>query len=202
MNKPKIKNIVIVILVSITVFSVYRYVIALKEKYALLNELAQKKEQIVMLESEKQKLTQELEKEKALGVKLVREKEELKDNLKASRKRLSKLFVDLSAIQKTMDQVTSQISLLKAENEALTERKTKLEQENETLKVKLSSAAELRKAIRELKKQARKVGVGMIQQSQSEKTLEGNQGFIIKDGLATNPAKVKIEVTPASVVKE
>jgi len=202
MNKPKIKNIVIVILISITVFSVYRYVIALKEKYALLSELAQKKEQIVLLESEKQRLTQELEKEKALGVKLAQEKKELRDNLKAGRKRLSKLFMDFAVIQKTLDQISSQASLLKAENAALNEQKAKLEQENESLKVKLSSAAELKKAIKELRKQARKVGLDMIQKSQSEKTLEGNQGFVIKDGLATTPAKVKIEVTPAPAAKE
>ena len=61
----------------------------------------------------------------------------------------------------------------------------------------MSSLVELKKAIRELKKQARKVGIQMIQQSQSEKTFEGNQGYIVKDGKPTLPKKVKIEVTPA-----
>jgi superfamily II RNA helicase len=91
---------------------------------------------------------------------------------------------------------------LKAENAALIEQKDRLEKENDAFKAKLSSATELKKAIKELKKQAQKVGVSMIKKAQTEKTLEGNQGYIIKDGLATIPAKVRIEVTPAPAAKE
>ena len=202
MNKAKIRNIAIILLVSITAFSVYRYVVDLREKYALLAELTQKKEAITLLESEKQKLTQDLQKEKALGEKLEQEKSELKVNLKASRKRLSKLFMDFSTTEKTLDKVSSQIALLKAENAALIEKKNRLEQENEVFRAKMSSAAELRKSIRELRRQVQKVGVYMIQHSQNEKTLEGNQGYVIKNGLITTPAKVKIEVSPAPTVKE
>jgi len=202
MNQPKIKNIVIVLLASITIFSIYKYAVAMKEKYALLNEITQKKEQIVLLENEKQKLTQELDKEKALGEKLIEEKAELKENLRASRKRLSRLFVDLAGVQSTLDQVNAHISLLKAENTALTEQKNKLDKENDAFRAKLSSGAELKKALKELRKQAQKVGVHMIKKAENEKTLEGNQGYIIKNGLTTTPAKVIIEVTPAPVLKE
>lgn len=48
--------------------------------------------------------------------------------------------------------------------------------------MKLSSVDELKKAIRELKRRAK---------------IEGNRGFLIKDGQLTTPAKVKIEVIPA-----
>lgn len=183
------------LLASVAAFFIYSYVVAAREKYALSEELAQKKELIVSLENEKQRLLQDLDK-------VTKEKGELKDNLRASRKRLSRLFVSLASIQSNLDQANTQISLLKAENAALTEQKSSLEQENDAFRAKLSSSAELKKAIKELKRQAQKVGVHMIKKAETEKTLEGNQGYIIKDGFPTTPAKVRIEVTPASAVKE
>ncbi|MGA2775744.1 MAG: hypothetical protein ABSE81_06790 [Candidatus Omnitrophota bacterium] len=191
------KNIAIVLLIGIAVFSAYKYVITLKEKYTLMSELAEKKIEINVLEKEKQKLSVALEKEKSQNQKLAQEKVELQDNLKASRKRLSKLFSNFTQTDKAVDSLNTQVSLLKKENVALGEEKNKLTSDNEALKIKLNSIIELKKAISELKKQARRVGIVMIQQTQSEKTLEGNQGYLLKGGKSTISKKVKIEVTPA-----
>jgi len=191
------KNIAIVLLIGIAVFSAYKYVIALKEKYALMSELAEKKIEIGALEKERQSLLIVLEKEKSQSQKFAQEKAELKVYLKASRKRLSKLFSSFTQAEKTVDSLNTQVSLLKTEKTALGEQKNKLTLDNEALEMKLNSIIELKKAISELKKQARKVGIDMIRQSQSEKTFEGNQGYILRSGKSGLPKKIKIEVTPA-----
>ena len=103
--------------------------------------------------------------------------------------------------------------ILKTENTALEDKnkalankvdklKAKLRQvsqENESLKAKLSSIAELKKVLRELKRQVRKVSKVSIetkQKGQSEKIIEGNRGYLIKDGKAIYPGKLRIEIVP------
>lgn len=196
-NTALLKNIIIVLLIGIAAFSAYEYVVLLREKTDLMSQLAEKRIMINVLENEKQKLLTSLEKEKSQGQKLAQEKAELTVNLKASHQRLSRLFSSSSQNQKTLDALNTKIYLLKSENEALIEQKNKLAHDNEAIEARLNSLVELKKAIRELKKQARRVGIQMIQQSQSEKTFEGNQGYVVKDGKPTLPKKVKIEVTPA-----
>lgn len=197
MQKGLLKNSLMVLLVSITIFSVLKYVTSLKEKYDLLNSLEQTKEQVATLEEEKQNLSQTLEKEKELQQKVVQQNSALKDYLRASKERLTELFADYRETQETIEQLDSKVSLLKAENTALTEEKERVTQENEDLEAKISSIVELRKAIRELRRQMRKVGVELKQKVTADKIREGNRGFLLKDGQPTSPAKVKIEVIPA-----
>jgi len=205
MNKARLKNILIALLVTLTLFSVFKYIYSIKEKYELLNILNQTKEQAAALENEKQNLLQELEKEKELQQKLSQENSAFKDSIRLSEEKLAQLDADFVQAQKTIEQLNSNFSLLKAENIALIEKKntlnTKLSQvsqEKDALQVKLSSIAELKKAIKELKRQMRKVGTVIREKIRTNKIIEGNRGFLIKDGKFTYPAKVKIEVTPAS----
>ena len=205
MNKARLKNILIALLVTLTLFSVFKYIYSIKEKYELLNILNQTKEQAAALENEKQNLLQELEKEKELQQKLSQENSAFKDSIRLSEEKLAQLDADFVQAQKTIEQLNSNFSLLKAENIALIEKKntlnTKLSQvsqEKDALQVKLSSIAELKKAIKELKRQMRKVGMVIREKVRTNKIIEGNRGFLIKDGKFTYPAKVKIEVTPAS----
>ena len=205
MNKARLKNILIALLVTLTLFSVFKYIYSIKEKYELLNILNQTKEQAAALENEKQNLLQELEKEKELQQKLSQENSAFKDSIRLSEEKLAQLDADFVQAQKTIEQLNSNFSLLKAENIALIEKKntlnTKLSQvsqEKDALQVKLSSIAELKKAIKELKRQMRKVGTVIREKVRTNKIIEGNRGFLIKDGKFTYPAKVKIEVTPAS----
>lgn len=207
MNKPLFKNILIVLLLTITVFSVFKHILALKEKDELSNTLNQVKKQAATLKKEKQNLLETLEKEKELQQKLAQQNSILKENLKAGKIRLTKLFRDVFEKQRSIEQLNSQLSISKAENKALIEEENKLKaeltrvsQENENLNAKLSSIAELKKAIRELKKMRKvsKVSIEIKQKEQNEKIIEGNRGFLIKDGKITYPAKVRIEVIPAS----
>lgn len=200
------KNIIIALALGIALFSVFKYTAALREKYALLNSLNQVKEQAVALETEKQNLLQQLEKEKQIEEALAQQKAALKDNLKASRERLTKLF---GQTQRSIAQLNAQISILKAESQALAEEKDKLTaelaqaaQENDNLKARLGSLTELKRAMQELRRQVRRVGSVIKEKAEAEKILEGNRGFLIKDGKVTYPLKVKIEVVPAPGKKQ
>lgn len=197
MSKGQVKNIVIILLLTITIFSVYKFISSLREKYELLNSLNQTKEQVAMLEKDKQNLLQEIEKDKQLQQKLTQQNLGLKEYLKAGKERLSKLFKQYDSNQKNIEQLNSKFSLLKAENSALLGYKEQMTKENESLKARLSSVLELKKAMRELKKQAQKVGIQIIKKTDTAKTLKGNQGYVIKDGKPVTPAKVIIDVVPA-----
>lgn len=189
------KFILIAFLIGITIFSVLRYSLSLKEKYDLSKSLQEAKEQVVVLQIERQNLLQELEKEKQLQEQLLM----LKDNLEASRNRLTRLFGDFERAQKTIEQLDSQISLLRLENRALREEIDNLEFQRDDLKVRLSSLIELKKAIRELKIKMRRVKTE-IEKKRPETVVEGNRGYLIKDGKSTYPLyKVRIEVMPLSI---
>lgn len=201
MNPRKAKNYKIIItalLVGITLFSVFKYLMILKEKYDLLKNLNQAKGQVVVLE-------QAIEKEKELHKGLAQENLTLKDELKANTDKLTQLDVDLQNVQKTIEQLTSQIALSKAENTALREEKdmlsqelTQVSQERDTLKARLSSIPELKKTIKEVKIQIRKAKVMMREIAKKRRVTVGNCGFLIKNGKSTFPiTKIKIEVMPA-----
>ncbi|PIP19686.1 MAG: hypothetical protein COT38_01900 [Candidatus Omnitrophica bacterium CG08_land_8_20_14_0_20_41_16] len=177
MNNRFLKNILILLLASALVFVVFRYISYLRENIRSLEGQKQS------LEYQKQSLSQELEKEKNTVEQLKLKNDSLKGNLKAAHKRLNKSFLALSQSEKRAEELSSQADILKAENNALSEEKARLVGDNEAFKSRLTSIPELKKAIQELKRQAR---------------LEGNRGFLIKNGKSTSVVKVKIEVTPAS----
>lgn len=183
------KLILIALLTGIAIFTVFKYSSSLKQKQDLLNTLNQIKIQVATLENEKQNLTQTLEKQIELQQRGSRENSLLKEYLKASTKRLDKLFNDSQELQKENEQLDSQYTLLKAENAAL-------RQESESLKVKLNSITELKKAIKELKGQMRKVGLQMEKAAYTLESVEGNRGFLIKDSKSTYSTKIKIKVIP------
>jgi len=205
MNVRQAKNykiILIALLVGITIFSVFKYLAALKEKYDLLKNLSQVKGQVVALE-------QAIEKEKELQNTLAQENLTLEDELKTNTDKLTQLDLGLQNSQKTIEQLTSQIALSQAENTALREEKDKLtleltqvSQEIDTLKARLSSIPELKKAIKEAKMQIPKVKAMIREITRKRRIIEGNRGFLIKNGMSTFPiTKIKIEVMPASTSK-
>lgn len=204
MEKGLPKNILIVLLLTITIFSIFKYGASLKEKYTLRDALSKLKRQDALLEKEKQDLLENLKKEKELQQKLNEKNSQLKDILKSSRVRLMRSFKEVRETQNAIEQLTLRLSLLKVENKALAERDNKFLQvleENAGLKARLSSITELKKAIKEVAiamRQGKKVENQKIKAPQI--IIDGNRGFIIKDGKLTYPAKLKIEVIPASPV--
>ena len=208
MNPGKAKEykvIVIALLTGITLFSVFKYLTTLNEKNDLLKNLNQVKGQIMSLELEKQNLLQTIDKEKESQKALTDENATLKDELK----NLAQVDESLQNSQKTIEQLTSQIALSKAENTALREEKnrlslklTQVSQEKDALRARLSSVPELKKTIKEVKVQVRKAKAVMREIAHKRRVIEGNRGYLMKNGKPTFPvSKIKIEVMPASASK-
>ncbi len=192
MAKDRIKNLGLVLLLGIAVFSMVRYVAEVKERLRLQDNLTQSQDQVTSLVQEKQNLLQELGKEQELNDQLTDKNTYLKANLKASKERMSRLFRDNTKAKDDLDKVNAKFSVLKAENKALIRAHERIYTENEQYKFKLGSILELRKAIRELRTHKRK-DLGL--------EMPGNQGFLIKDGRSTSD-KIKIEVIPAPPVEQ
>lgn len=188
MNKDSLKNIVLILLLGITIFSMFKYVSELNTRYQLQNSLTLARNEIVSIAQEKQNLLQELKKEKELQEELALRNAALKDNLRASNQRITRFFQENSKVKEELENSGARLSILKAENRALIDGHKRLYVENEEYKLKLSSIEQLKKAIKDIKNKKRK---------SIEIITEGNQGFIIKDGQSTTVDKVKIEVVPA-----
>jgi chromosome segregation ATPase len=202
-TKPKYFRIILVaLLVGITIFSVFKYLYTLREKYELLSAINQIKAQLGALEIEKQGLVQDLDKERQLSQQVTQENSGLKDSLKEKEDKIAQLATDVAYAQKMVEDLNSQVSILKAENMAvrdqnsgLTVKLNELSRQKDALAIRLSSVAELKKAIRELKKQVRKVRSEIkYKETAYERVFEGNRGFLLKNGKPTYPTKVKIEV--------
>lgn len=190
MNKETVKNIALILLLSITAFSMVRYVSELKARYRLSDSLAQAQGEIAILTQEKQNLLQELEKEKGLKERLALKNANLKAYLRAGKNRIARLFLDSSRIQNNLEDVSARLSILKVENSVIIDSRKRVYLENEELKAKLGSVVELKKAIRELKARKKKRRAAVLK-------TKGNQGYLIKEGQSTSPDKIKIEVFSA-----
>jgi len=190
--------ILIVFLIGITIFSAFKYASSLKEKYDLINTVNKMKEDVAALESEKQLLSQELEEERDVKQQVVEENMGLQDSLKASAEKLTKLSSDFVSLQNELEHISSQLVDLKEERERLSTQVAQVTEERDTFQVRLGSITELKKAIRELKRQMRKVNVGIKEKVNHGTVIEGNRGFIVRDGKTTFPAKINIEVIPAA----
>lgn len=193
------KLLLVILLSTVTAFSVFKYVFIAKEKQDLLGALQEIKTQVNALENEKDTLLKELETEKGL-------KDEFAQKLKVSEDKITELDAGLADMQNTIEGLNSRISALKAENDAVRGEKERVAlelaeacEERDSLKARFNSVAELKKAIKELRKRvhkAKKEAKGKIRYKQE--FIDGNRGYIIQDGKPTYPAKVKIEVTPVS----
>lgn len=192
-----LKIVLTVMLVSITLFSVFKYLLILKEKYVLLKSLDEAKGQVLALE-------QAIDKEKEIQNALSQENLALKNELKANIDKLTQLDADLLNAQKSIEELTAQITLAKAENTALREEKdnlalglTQVSQERDTLKARLNSLPELKKRIKEVKLEIRKTKAVVREITKERRVIEGNRGFLVKNGESTYPiTKIKIEVMP------
>jgi uncharacterized protein (DUF3084 family) len=195
----RVNGVFFAFLAGIILFAAYRYVALFVENRQLHNTLAEKEQQIVSLNEEKQNLLQTLEKEKEAREKLIKESAGLRDYLRASKQRLSRLFSAYTKKENELDTLSSQFSILKVERDALQAKNTEIISENSQLTAKLSSIVELKKAIRELKRHrrlSRKLGKDASVNKQTDS--DGNQGFVIKDGVPSVTQKTRVEVSPAA----
>ena len=180
MNKETVKNIALILLAVIAVFSTVRYAGELRLKLTLQNSLLRAQKEVADLTQEKQKLLQELGKEKELSGQLALKNGVLKAYLTAAKERISRLFRDKA-------NANARLSILKAENRVLIDSHKRLYLENERLKATLNSVVELRKAIRELK--SRKRGDKSFMK-------DGNRGYLLRQGKSTSQAKIVVMPAP------
>ena len=165
-----------------------KYWSELREKCLLQASLTQAQGEISVLVQEKQSLTQSLQQEKETNAQLLKRNTVFKNYLKASKNRMTRFFQQDLKLQNNLEDTKNKFSVLEAENKALLENSKQLASENEGFKLKLSSISELKMAIRELRIKKRRMP--MIE-------VEGNRGFLVKDGQLTTLEKIKIEVVPA-----
>jgi len=199
-----LKGLFIAFLIGVAAVSASRYILIMKEKRILLDNFEKEKMHVINLKDENRNLLQTLEKEKILNQALFQKNGLLKDNLRASNKRINRLFEEFTRNDQNLN---FQISSLKAENIALRDEENKLKldlaqvsQQRDELNSRLSSIPELKKAIKELKKQkkiAQVVHIDLKEKTVVEATSEGNRGFLVKDGKPFSALTVKIEVNPA-----
>ena len=85
-------------------------------------------------------------------------------------------------------EITGKITILEKENVALKAEKDKLNtqlsqaaQETQNLKARLSSEVELKKAIDQIRWQARKVGMEIQERVKDDQIGEGNRGVVSKE---------------------
>lgn len=159
MNKGLVKNILLVLLLTITAFSIFRYLMALKDKYELTNALNDTRAQVDVLQNEKQNLLETLKKEEIEQENLMQANSQLKDNLRAGQERIHKLFADVQEAQKQVEQLNNTLSLSQAENKALKEEEENLKlelsqasEENSAIKARFDSLEELKKPLESLKR--------------------------------------------------
>jgi len=199
-------------LAGITTSSAILYLSSLKEKYDLSVAVNRLKLQLNNLEEEKQNLVNELEVKKQLEARLVEENAAFKENIQSVQEQVSALNSAFTSARARVKSLSSKIRILQDENQALSAEKedlsaqlTAASQERDTLKSKFESVIELKQAIRDLKRKIylarREIRRKVLPQPQPEPEekplVEGNRGFIIKDGKLTLPAyRIKIEVKP------
>ncbi|MDD5730091.1 MAG: hypothetical protein PHN57_03070 [Candidatus Omnitrophica bacterium] len=194
--------ILIAFLLGLSIFSVYKYIVSVTEKNELMATLEQIKQEVTLLETARQNLLVSLDKERESNGKLTEENSTLKDNLKANEEKMSQLEADLSQTIKRVDELNNQLTSLKEDKETLTLKLSQVSQENESLQARFNSIDELKKAIRDLKKNRRGVHKAALtqakipQQPAKEKAGSGNRGFLVKNGKSTFYSKIRIEVEP------
>ena len=210
----KISFIIIAILSGISLACVWNFFLVQKEKISLADSLNNTKIQLQGVQQSKQTLAERLDKEIKIQEALNQQNSQLKEEISASELKLTKIESDFNQAQVSLDQLELQVSLLKTENTELrneTESKsgqlTQLSQERDNLNARLNSIDELKKILKELKRKNRpikkivqkttkKVNKEVEQLSVKKDTIEGNRGYLLKQGKPTYPAKVIIEVTP------
>jgi chromosome segregation ATPase len=212
MSKVNWPPLVIALLVGITLFSALNYIALLFEKEALQRSLDVAINKVSSLGEEKQGLEQEVIKEKEAYKALGDETAKLQESLKSSGDTIAQLNQTIAQHLQTIDGLNARVSSLQEEKVALQNERDNMRaqlrdvsQDRDALNAKFNSLDELKKAIRDVKQRLRSAYAATkkyVQRPQEkvtiEKYVEGNRGYLIKDGKPTTTTKVVIEVSPIS----
>lgn len=189
--------ILIIILGSITFFSVYRYAYLYTMHLKLQKDLEKYANRIVELQQEKRTIEKTLtEKKLSLEQELSSTQEKLnqtKLELDEAKNKVGESEGKLFAYQK-------EIADLGEARKDLEAKLASLEEEKQDLESKFNSIDELKKAIKAIKQKQREARLKTINKTKaSDNELSiGNRGFLIWQGTSTLKSKVKIEVIPVN----
>lgn len=206
------RNKVIFLIISLIFAAIFfgmRYARLLQDKVKIERQLAETRREVGFLEGR-------LREEKELRQQLSREKELLASSLKDAEETIAQLNEKNAQAQEHIFSLVKEVNVLDDRNamvrEELTQLKEELnalEAENTQLETRLHSIPELKKAIKEVKLQMRNLRVKPKAASRrpeikkdgeyryfSAESIDGNSGFIVKDGIPTYKTRVKIEVKP------
>jgi len=205
-----LKLILIAFLLGACIFSVMGYIQAVKDKYAMQDALEDNKIRLADLEIERQTLLETIEKEKSKYAALAKINLTLKKNLKAGNKKITGLFAEIDAVNSSMDNLKTEGSILKAENSAIRAEGERLKldlvktlDKEEPVVEQPQPVIETKKEVKpELKQEIKAVPVKPVEEKKitrkiEERVIEGNRGYLLKDGKSVAFIKVRIEVNPA-----
>lgn len=194
-------NVILVysILLGAAIFFSIRYRNIIHQKAELEFQLKRANQQLRSLGEQlalQKELTTELKQEKSALSGSLQEAEgkifRLEEKNAGAQERIVSLLKDIKGLQE-------KITWSKEEKNQLEEKVSILGERNARLDTKLSSIPELKKAIKELKLQMRKIHPkpALKIKRYSEEVFEGNSGYLIKDGVATYRPRFTIKVESA-----
>lgn len=192
-------------IIGITAFVLYQYFASLRENYNLRAEIKDKAALVASLEQKKESLGKELKEAQDNQSRLTQEKQALAESLQAGEKNIAQLNQTIQEQAKQVEEmgiVRADNDSLKKQNEEARAQLNQVTQERDSMQARFNSLTELKNAIRELKRRMRQAQApvfGPQGAAVSEKgmVIEGNHGFMLKDGKLTYPTTVKIDVVPA-----
>ena len=186
-------------------FFALRYINLIQEKKKVEFQLKEVKVQVAFLEGnfkQETELRQKLDEEKTTLTASLKGAEETIADLNAknaqSQEHLFSLIKEIEAMESSNSRVKEEMTQTQEKLDALLGRNIELE-------ARLSSVPELKKAMRELKLKMKKTSYNYKLKpiqfkekrlSWNEEGIDGNSGFIIKNGVPTYKGRVKIEVKP------
>jgi len=186
-------------------FLTLRYINLIQEKKKVEFQLKEVKVQVGFLEGN-------LKQETELRQKLDKEKTTLTASLKGAEETIADLNTKNAQSQEYIFSLVKEIEAMESRNSRAKEELAQTQEKsgallgkNIELETRLSSVPELKKAMRELKLKMKKTSYNYKLKpiqfkekrlSWDKENMDGNSGFIIKNGVPTYKGRVKIEVKP------
>lgn len=200
----KLRNALIAFLLGVGLISIVHYSFLLQEKVGLSRALEEVNARVLVLEKDKAQLVQSLNSGREAVKKLSDDNAFLSMTVQAQGGHISALTAELEKTNARLKELDTGYSLLRCENSALKAQLFFLAKEEAKLRLSMTSLPELKKAIRGLKKKkTRAPSSSLVRKEKPKKPvegqiLEGNKGFLIKNGKPTFIKTIRIEVVPTS----
>ncbi|MFA5319630.1 MAG: hypothetical protein WBE75_05040 [Candidatus Omnitrophota bacterium] len=198
----KLRKALVAFLVGAGLVSIVHYSFLLQEKTRLSRALEEMNARVSILEKDKAQMVQSLNSGRDALKKLDEDNARLGQTIQSQGENISALTAEVERTNGKLEELNSRYSLLRCENSALRSQLFFVVKEEEKMRLNMTSLPELKKAIRELKKKKTHASVlPVIHKQRINKVvkgqiLEGNKGFLVRDGKPTFAKTIKIEVVP------